>query len=114
MLLRGSAWNAITTEQYGADVANYYKRRWDESRGDAFDSWGASWFLFETGSDFWPVRQMEIYDGGQVLRYHRDHIEDAHGQLSEAPLDPLEFEPFRISQEEFERPWSSDDQATSG
>lgn len=91
-------------------VTNYYKRRWDESRGDDFDSWGASWFLFETGDDFWPQRQMEIYDGGQVLRYDLDHIEDIYGQLGEAPLDPLEFEPFRISQEEFERLWSSNDQ----
>jgi len=88
-------------------MVHHYKRRWNESRGDDFDSWGESWWLFETDDDFRPQRQMEIYDGGQVLRYHPEHIEDAYGQLSEVPLDPAEFEPFRISREEFERLWSS-------
>lgn len=88
-------------------MPHHYKRRWDESRGDNYDSWGSSWWFFETDDEFWPNRQIEIYDGGQVLFYHRSHLDDAYGRLSEAPVDPNEFEEFRISGAEFDQQWSS-------
>jgi len=42
----------------------YYKRRWNESRGDDFARWGASDWYFEVGPDGWPVRQLERIPGG--------------------------------------------------
>jgi hypothetical protein len=86
---------------------HYFKRRWDESRGDEFDAWGCSIWVFETDDEFWPVRQIEIYDGGQVLFYDREHLDDGHGGLGDQPLDPEESEECRISAAEFEHEWST-------
>ncbi|MBN6110711.1 hypothetical protein HDC36_004429 [Xanthomonas sp. JAI131] len=88
-------------------MPHYYKRRWNQSRADRYDAWGHSWWLFETDDAFWPSRQIEIYDAGPVLFYHRDRLEDAYGGLSAAALDPDEFEPFRIDRTEFEREWAN-------
>ncbi|MCC4594501.1 hypothetical protein NRY95_02185 [Xanthomonas campestris pv. phormiicola] len=88
-------------------MPHYYKRRWNQSRADRYDAWGRSWWFFETDDAFWPTRQIEIYDAGQVLCYHHAHLEDAYGGLSGAALDPDEFAPFRIGQAEFERAWSA-------
>jgi hypothetical protein len=85
---------------------HYFKRQWEESRGDEHADWGASTWYFETEHDMWPIRQIEVYASGTVLQYDRDHIEDVFGGLSEAPLDATEFAPFVITQAEFERIWS--------
>lgn len=37
----------------------YYKRRWEESRGDDHDDWGRSTWYFEVADDGYPVRQIE-------------------------------------------------------
>ena len=94
---------------HAADVARrWFKRRWDESRGDQFDSWGASTYFFEVGDDGWPTRQVEIYDDGPTLRYGPDRTEDEYGQLGDARLDALEdWTGWAISAAEFERVWSS-------
>lgn len=42
----------------------YYRRRWNETRGDAFSSWGGATYYFEVGEDGWPTRQVEVYDAG--------------------------------------------------
>jgi hypothetical protein len=88
-------------------MKHYFKRRWEESRGDQHDAWGASWWFFETDDEFWPDRQIEIYDAGQVLFYHRHHLNDIYGGLGECALDSSEFEAFRITQAEFEYEWST-------
>jgi hypothetical protein len=59
----------------------FYRRRWDETRGDQFDSWGCSTWYFEVGDDGWPVRQVEAYDAGPVLRYGTGYDEDGYGAL---------------------------------
>lgn len=86
---------------------HYFKRHWDESRGDTHDDWGTSTWYFETEPDMWPTRQIEIYANGRVLRYDSQHIEDEFGGLSEAALDATEFAPFAIAHSEFEQAWSS-------
>jgi hypothetical protein len=88
-------------------MAFYFKRKWDESRGDDYDDWGGSLWLIETDHDRWPLRQIEIYDGGQVLFYDRQHMNDEYGMLGDQPLDADEFEPFKITQAEFEHAWST-------
>jgi hypothetical protein len=84
----------------------WFRRRWEESRGDAFDAWGASTWFFEVGADGWPVRQVEVYDEGPTLRYGPDHDEDEYGGLGRARLDEFEdWAPWAISSEDFEEAW---------
>ncbi len=86
-------------------MSHYFKRRWAEVRGDEYDSWGHSWWLFETDDEYWLIRQIEIYDNGRALLYGAHCQEDEFGGLSQAALDPAEFEEYRISREEFEGQW---------
>ncbi len=84
----------------------YYGRRWNETCGDAFSSWGGATYYFEVGEDGWPTRQVEEYDAGPVLRYGPDRVEDEYGQLGEARLDELEdWAPWEVSQDDFEKAW---------
>jgi hypothetical protein len=55
----------------------------------------------------WPARQIEIYANGTVRWYDQEHMEDADGKLSEAPLDLDDFAPFEITKAEFESVWAS-------
>src|SRR5215210_5101555 len=91
-------------------MARYFKRRWDECRGDEYDSWGCSIYYFEADDQLNPVRQMEVYENGNVLKYDRNHVKDRYGGLSQCRLD-LEgeegFEPFEITGEEFETSWDA-------
>lgn len=84
----------------------YFKRRWDEQRGDHFNDWGLSWWYFETDADGSVVRQIERYDSGAVLRYDQSHLDDDFGKLCEVPLDLDEFAAFEITLEEFEEAWA--------
>lgn len=82
----------------------WFKRRWDESRGDQFDSWGAATYFFEVGDDGRPMRQVEINDDGPSLRYGPDRTEDEYGQLGDARLDALgDWTGWAISAAEIER-----------
>lgn len=85
----------------------WYRRRWEESRGDAFASWGATTYFFEVGPDGWPLRQVEVYDDGPTLRYGPDHPEDEFGQLGHDRLDRDEnWTPWTIPVEVFSEAWS--------
>jgi len=88
-------------------VMKHYSRRWDESRGDAHDEWGASTWYFEVEPDGHACRQIEVYDNGPVKRYGLGDDEDDHGGLTYAPFDFTEWEPFHISGAEFERLWGA-------
>jgi hypothetical protein len=67
------------------------RRRRDENRGDEFDGWGRSVWYFEVGDYGWPVRQIEVYESGRVLRYGAEHEEDRYGGL-DPPLADWEIE----------------------
>ncbi|MFC0518772.1 DUF6881 domain-containing protein [Mucilaginibacter angelicae] len=84
----------------------YYKRNWDELRGDEFDFWGTSTWYFECDEDDYVLRQMEIYANGNVLKYDESYQEDKYGGLAEGPLDSEEFAEFEITKDEFERVWA--------
>jgi hypothetical protein len=86
---------------------HYFKRQWDESRGDEHDDWGASVWYFETEPDFLVTRQVEIYASGTVLKYDRQHFGDRYGGLSDQPLAADDFAQSAITQNEFEQVWSS-------
>ncbi|HEY3496075.1 MAG TPA: hypothetical protein VGK73_15360 [Polyangiaceae bacterium] len=92
---------------HGAPVLRYFKRRWDEPRGDEHDSWGSSTWYFEVNDDGYPVRQLEQYELGTVRKYDKIHSDDELGGLSEVALDFDEFRPFEIDAAAFEAAWSS-------
>ena len=90
--------------------SRFYRRRWDETRGDEFDEWGRSVWYFEVGDDGWPVRQVEMYDEGPVLRYGAGHEEDRYGGLGQESLynSDEDWSRFEIARDEFDRAWDSD------
>jgi hypothetical protein len=88
-------------------MARYFKRRWEDSRGDYYDHWGTATYLFEVAEDGDVLRQVEIYDAGQKLRYDRDENPgDLYGFFSEEPLDFEAFSPFEIESKEFDLVWA--------
>ncbi len=93
----------------------FYRRRWDDTRGDEFDHWGHSVWYFEVDDDGWPVRQVEVYDFGPVLRYGPGHQDDGHGGLGQSSLTDSEedWSQFAVTRDTFERVWDPSSQATS-
>ncbi len=83
----------------------YFKRPWNKTRGDTYDHWGTSIWLFETKSNGEVLRQIEVYENGQKNKYCKDHQEDKYGGLSIYALDLPDFEAFKIKKIEFERVW---------
>jgi len=79
----------------------YYRRKWDETRGDEFDSWGTS----KIGEDKYITRQIEVYENGNRLKYHSDKRSDDYGGLGTDPLDVIEFKEFEIDKSEFKIEW---------
>lgn len=87
-------------------TTHYYRRPWNESRGDQYSSWGRATYYFEVDDDGRPTRQIEIYDSGPTLRYGPGHEEDEFGLLAQGPLAPLdEWQPRTITEAEFEQAW---------
>ena len=90
-------------------TSRWFRRRWEERRGDNFDVWGAATYLFEVDAEGWPTRQIVQHDNGPTLRYGSDHLKDQYGQLGQARLDDLEdWTPWTITRETFEDAWSQD------
>lgn len=88
-------------------MGSYFKRRWDESRGDARGGWGSSWWFFEVDADGYATRQIEIYDSGPTKRYSLESPEDADGFLSVDRVDELgDWSTWQIGADEFNRAWA--------
>lgn len=85
----------------------YFKRYWDEPRGDTHNAWGCSWWYFETDDTGIVSRQVEVYESGPTLRYDTRRLNDEFGGLTDQPLDLGEFASFEVQREEFERVWAS-------
>jgi len=86
-------------------MTRYFKRKWDETRGDELDSWGTSIWYFEIGTDGYPSKQIEVYESGNRLKYHSEKKIDDHGSLGDQALDLEEFQGYEINKEEFEIEW---------
>ena len=83
----------------------YFKRRWDQCRGDQYDDWGGSWWYFELEHSGNVLRQIEVYDNGTLLQYDQDHDDDAYGGLSRS-LELEDVAGFEIESQEFLETWS--------
>ena len=88
----------------------YFKAYWDESRGDKFDSWGHSWWYFETNDNCDVLRQVEKYENGVILRYDKLHVEDEYGGLAEEPLtiEGTGVGSSSINKADFEQEWDAE------
>lgn len=88
-------------------MLHYFKRNWDETTGDELtDSWGTSTYYFETDRDLNIIRQIQVFENGQVLKYNEELTEDEFGMLSDQQLDKDEFEEFSIDSSEFTDTWN--------
>jgi len=79
----------------------FYRRRWEEARGDEHDDWGPSTWYFWV-HDGVLEQQVEVYDNGVMLAYDRFHKEAQFGLLSDESLDPKECGPFEIDLEVYQ------------
>ena len=84
----------------------YYKRNWEESRGDEFDDWGKSIWYFETNNSGLPTKQIEVYENGKILKYDQTKMEDNFGGLGDQELDLDEFSEFEITELKFNTVWN--------
>ncbi len=85
---------------------NYYRRYWEDSTGDELThSWGKSIWYFETDENSCVLRQVIVFETGQILKYAEEYPDDEFGGLSDQPLDPDEFEASQIEMSEFEINW---------
>ena len=86
----------------------YFRRRWDESRGDEHASWGGATYYFDTDMALMATRQVEEYDNGNRLLYDESHPEDDHGGLTYVRVFPEDEDEalFEISAAEFDNVWA--------
>lgn len=79
----------------------YFRRPWDDDRGDEYASWGTSMFYLAIDNTGTVRQQVEVYASGVALAYDEQHDEDEFGGLTYADLDLEEFAPFEITRQEF-------------
>lgn len=99
----------------------YFRREWDEDRGDQYASWGTSTFYLALDDEGYAHAQVEVYADGTVIAYDAKHDEDQYGFLTYAQLELDEFAPYEIGERNFheelgrlrpinlgaDRPWPS-------
>ena len=84
----------------------YYKIKWDELRGDEYDSWGTSIWYLELNDQHYPLRQIEVYENGNRLKYNLENNNDSFGGLGDQPVDVHELNTYELSSNEFEKHWN--------
>jgi hypothetical protein len=82
-------------------------------QGSLAADWGGISRYVEVGDDQWAVRQVDVFDNGNVLRYDRSHRRDAYSMLlglrfSRKPKWVVFFPGAEdISRDDFEKVWRS-------
>lgn len=88
-----------------SEIKLYFRRPWNETRGDSFDHWGTSFWYFETDKKGKIFRQIEAYENGKKLKYSLTFPADKYGQLEKRLLNLINFSTFQIKQIDFEKIW---------
>jgi hypothetical protein len=83
----------------------YFKAKWNESRGDKYDNWGTSIWYLELDEENHPVRQIEVYQNGNRLKYDSVKISDDFGMLGDQAIEIEEINGIELSHSEFESQW---------
>ena len=85
----------------------YFKKFWNESTGDELtDSWGNSTYYFETDENLNVLKQIQIFQNGNILKYDDQNLEDQFGFLTDQPLDYNDFLENEISEIQFYNIWN--------
>ncbi|MGP3931334.1 hypothetical protein [Nonomuraea sp. KM88] len=85
----------------GMDAVRYFRRPWDDDRGDRYAGWGTSVCYLAIDGAGTARQQVEVYANEVVLAYDEQHDDDEFGGLTYADLDLEEFSPFEISRRDF-------------
>ncbi len=85
----------------------YFKKNWEETTGDELtDDWGVSIFYFETDDSLNVLKQIQIFENGNILKYDELNNEDEFGAMADQSLEEEEFLDCEISKEEFYNIWN--------
>jgi hypothetical protein len=85
----------------------YFKRHWDETTGNPkTDTWGKSFYYFETDIEGDVLKQIVVYDNGKTLKYSHLHLEDEFGGLAEQGLDLTDTGYTPLSKNDFYTLWN--------
>ena len=79
----------------------FYRRRWDELRGDEHDDWGFAVYYFWAYNGV-VEQPVERYTSGVLLAYDRFDREDQYGQMTQS-LDPGEWSQYEIDIDTYQR-----------
>ena len=83
------------------------KKNWEETTGDELtDDWGVSIFYFETDDSLNVLKQIQIFENGNILKYDELNNEDEFGAMADQSLEEEEFLDCEISKEEFYNIWN--------
>lgn len=77
------------------------------------DSWGTSTFYFEIDQDHHIVRQIQIFENGNTLKYSPEFMQDKYGKLSDQRLEIGGSELIIIHKSEFEKIWENRSRETA-
>ena len=85
----------------------YFKKNWEETTGDELtDDWGVSIFYFETDKSLNVLKQIQIFENGNILKYDELNNEDEFGAMADQSLEEEEFLDCEIPKEEFYNIWN--------
>lgn len=85
----------------------YFKKNWEETTGDELnDDWGVSIFYFETNDSLNVLKQIQIFENGNILKYDELNNEDEFGAMADQSLEEEEFLDCEITKEEFYNIWN--------
>ena len=76
----------------------FFRRRWDEDRGDEHADWGVATYYFATDESGTVREQVEAYEDGHVLRYDEARPADELGMLSDQRLELAEMARYEIDE----------------
>ena len=85
----------------------YFKKNWEETTGDELtDDWGVSIFYFETDDSLNVLKQIQIFENGNILKYDELNNENEFGAMADQSLEEKEFLDCEITKEEFYNIWN--------